>query len=63
MSEFLYVEKPFLQQLKKQGWDTKLFEDDKPKFIPSLTLRESFDEVLIESRLKDEYLEELGYDK
>ena len=53
MSEFLCVEKPFMQQLKKLNWEIKLFEDDKPKFTPNLTLRRSFDEVLIESRLKE----------
>lgn len=52
-NEFSYVEKPFMLQLKEQGWDIILSEDEKNISEPSLTLRESFDDVIIESRLKD----------
>src|SRR2546422_9597226 len=50
--EFEYVEKPFVELLKKNGWDTILSVDDNNKFVPKLTLRSSFDEVLIEERLR-----------
>lgn len=52
-NEFSYVEKPFMLQLKEQGWNIILSEDERNIFEPSLTLRESFDDVIIESRLKD----------
>lgn len=56
--EYLYVEKPFMEQLHTQGWNTILFTEDEilqriPETIPSKTLRHNFDEVLIESKLKD----------
>ncbi|MBU7029160.1 MAG: type I restriction endonuclease subunit R [Theionarchaea archaeon] len=51
--EFRYVEKPFMEQLRKQGWDIILSEDDRSKFFPNLTLRNNFDEVIIESHLRD----------
>lgn len=52
-NEYLYVEKPFIDLLDKLGWNTILSEDDHNKFLPELTLRKDFDEVLIESRLKE----------
>jgi len=52
-NEFAYVEKPFMELLDKLGWNTILSEDDNNKFLPKLTLRKDFDEVLIESRLKE----------
>lgn len=51
--EFTYVEKPFMKQLEKQGWKIILSEDNRSKFYPDLTLRTNFDEVIIESRLRD----------
>jgi len=51
-NEFIYVEKPFIELLHKLGWDTILSTDDTNKFVPKLTLRNNFDEVLIEERLK-----------
>ena len=52
LREFTYVEKPFMEQLEKQGWEI-ILSDDKSKFLPGLTLRTTFDEVIIESRLKN----------
>lgn len=52
-SEFEYVEKPFMEQLKSNGWKTILFTDESPKFNPELTLRDDFHEVILESRLID----------
>lgn len=51
-NEFLYVEKPFMELLKKLGWETILSVDESNKFVPKLTLRKNFDEVLIEERLR-----------
>src|SRR2546427_92501 len=51
-AEFEYVEKPFIELLKDLGWETILSLDDANKFVPKLTLRASFDEVLIEQRLR-----------
>ena len=51
--EFEYVEKPFTELLNKLGWETILSVDDTNKFVPKLTLRTSFDEVLIEHRLRE----------
>jgi len=51
-SEFEYVEKPFILRLKELGWDTILSSDESNRSKPELTLRESFDDVIIESRLK-----------
>jgi len=51
-NEFEYVEKPFMELLKKLGWDTILSTDDSNKFVPKLTLRNSFDDILIEERLR-----------
>lgn len=50
-SEFEYVEKPFIEELKRQGWKTILFTDDSPRFYPELTCRDNFDQVILESRL------------
>jgi len=50
--EFVFVEKPFIDLLNKLGWDTILSTDDTNKFVPKLTQRNSFDEVLLEERLK-----------
>jgi type I restriction enzyme, R subunit len=52
-NEFAYVEKPFMELLEKKGWNIILSENDDNKFLPNLTLRKGFDEVLIESRLKE----------
>lgn len=51
-NEFEYVEKPFMELLRKLEWDTVLSTDDSNKFVPKLTLRNNFDEVLIEERLR-----------
>lgn len=50
--EFQYVEKPFMLLLKELGWDTILSTDDTCKFVPKLTLRTNFDEIIIENRLR-----------
>src|SRR3989442_962010 len=50
--ELEYVEKPFLELLNSLGWETILSVDDANRFVPRLTLRSSFDEVLIEQRLR-----------
>lgn len=50
-SEFEYVEKPFMEQLKVQGWETILSTTEAPKFNPELTLRDNFHQVILESRL------------
>ncbi len=52
-NEFAYVEKPFMELLDKLGWKTIISESDHNKFLPKLTLRKDFNEVLIESRLKE----------
>jgi type I restriction enzyme R subunit len=46
------VEKPFMDLLKDLGWDTVLSTDDTSKFVPKLTLRANFDEVIVEERLR-----------
>ena len=51
-NEFSHVEKPFMLQLKELGWDVILSDDEKNISDSSLTLRESFDDVIIESRLR-----------
>ena len=50
--EFEFVERPFMEHLNSLGWDIVLSEDDLNKFRPKFTERYSFDEVLIESRLR-----------
>lgn len=50
-NEFEYVEKPFMEQLKSQGWETILSTTDAPKFDPGLTLRDDFHQVILESIL------------
>lgn len=50
-SEFEYVEKPFMEQLKSQGWETILSKTEAPKFDPEITLRDDFHQVIVESRL------------
>ena len=50
--EYDNVERPFMDHLTSLGWNIVLSEDDLNKFRPRLTKRYSFDEVLIESRLK-----------
>jgi type I restriction enzyme, R subunit len=52
MSEFSYVEKPFLHYLEHLGWDIRIFEDDSVRYVPKLTFRSNFDEVLLEGRLR-----------
>src|SRR5438132_12491648 len=52
-AEFEYVEKPFVELLRNLGWDTVLSLDDANRFVPKLTLRSSFDEVLIEQKLRE----------
>lgn len=51
-NEFLYVEKPFMDLLQTIGWKTILSEDDSNRFLPTFTHRTSFDEVLIETKLR-----------
>ena len=50
-TEFEYVEKPFMEQLKILGWKIILSTNDATKFNPNLTLRDDFNQVIIESRL------------
>ncbi len=50
--EFSYVEKPFMDILAGLGWNIILSKDDTNKFVPKLTLRTSFDEPIIEDRLR-----------
>lgn len=52
MNEFDYIEKPFMDLLHKLGWEIILSEDDMCKFLPKLTLRTNFDDVIIEERLR-----------
>lgn len=52
-SEFEYVEKPFMEQLKVHGWETILSTTEAPKFNPELTIRNDFHQVILESRLVD----------
>lgn len=51
-NEFQYVEKPFIELLANFGWNVVISEDDNNKFISTLTLRPSFDDVIIESHLR-----------
>jgi type I restriction enzyme R subunit len=51
--EFNYVEKPFIDCLKSLGWNIILSIDDTNKFVPRLTLRTNFDEIIIDERLRD----------
>lgn len=48
LSELQQVEEPFLRQLQSLGW--QVIRGD--KYEPSVTLRESFQEVILESELK-----------
>jgi len=50
--EFNYVEKPFMDLLKDLGWNIILSTDDTNKFVPKLTLRTNFDEIIIEETLR-----------
>lgn len=51
--EFLEVEEPFLKHLKELDWDVTIHYDDiGPRQNPSLTERDSFDDLIIEKRLK-----------
>lgn len=50
-NEFEYVEKPFMEQLKGQGWETILSTTEAPKFDPERTLRDDFHQVILESIL------------
>jgi type I restriction enzyme R subunit len=50
--EFNYVEKPFMDLLKSLGWNIILSRDDTNKFVPKLTLRTNFDEIIIEETLR-----------
>lgn len=52
-SEFYYVEKPFMEQLEKQGWKIILSTDNSPRFHSEITLRDNFNQVIIESRLRE----------
>lgn len=51
-SEYLCVEKPFIELLNSLGYETLLLEDDSSKFVPQLTFRNSFDEVLLKEKLR-----------
>ena len=55
-----YVEKPFMALLSKLGWDTLLSVDETNKFVPNLTLRSNFDEIILEDRLRAK-LKEFNY--
>jgi type I restriction enzyme R subunit len=48
LNELKQVEEPFLRQLERMGW--RVLRGD--KFDPSITLREDFSEVIIESELR-----------
>jgi type I restriction enzyme R subunit len=50
--EFNYVEKPFMDLLKGLGWNIILSTDDTNKFVPKLTLRANFDDIIIEEKLR-----------
>ena len=49
LNELQYVEEPFLRQLNRLGW--RIMRGD--KYDPSVSLRESFKEVVIESELRE----------
>lgn len=49
LNEFEYVEEPFLRQLERLGW--RIVRGD--KYDASVSLREGFNEVIIESELKE----------
>ncbi len=51
-TEFECVEKPFMELLDKLGWETILSKEDSNKFVPILTFRSNFDEIIIEDRLR-----------
>jgi type I restriction enzyme R subunit len=51
LNEKEYVEEPLLRHLKKMGWDV-IRAGEEGKYDPLVTLRETFDEVIIESELK-----------
>lgn len=51
-NELEYVEEPLLRHLEKMGWAV-LRAGEAGKFDPSITYRESFDEVYIEKELKE----------
>jgi type I restriction enzyme, R subunit len=52
-NEFAYVEKPFMLNLQKKGWNIILSENEDNRYIPHLTLRNDFNEVLLEKRFKE----------
>ncbi len=49
LNELQYVEEPFLRQLERLGW--RIVRGD--KYDPSVSLREGFNEVIIEKELKE----------
>ena len=49
LNEFEYVEEPFLRQLERLGW--RIVHGD--KYDASVSLREGFNEVIIESELRE----------
>ena len=51
LNEKEYVEKPFLRQLERLGWNI-IRAGEEGKYDPAITLREGFNEVFIESELK-----------
>jgi type I restriction enzyme R subunit len=50
--EFNHVEKPFMELLKNLGWNIILSTDDTNKFVQTLTLRTTFDEIILDERLR-----------
>lgn len=51
LNEKEYVEEPFLRQLERLGW-TILRAGEEGKYDPAITMREGFNEVIIEKELK-----------
>ena len=47
LNELQYVEEPFLKQLERLGWET-IRAGESGKYDPSNTLREGFNEVILE---------------
>lgn len=53
MSEFLNVEKPFLEKLQQIGWNVIIHINQAIPEDPSISLRNNFKEVTLESVFKD----------
>ncbi|WP_411167754.1 type I restriction endonuclease subunit R [Clostridium sp. MB05] len=53
MSEYLYVEKPFLDQLENLEWTIINYGPKGIPMDPSISLRENFDEIIIKKEFKE----------